>query len=259
MSPYPIPATEVETLVGVKRHETDHYARADSERQVTYVLHSKECLNEGDDLPADDCAFSAAQDLGIVEVASEWEGCEDQPLKVEIDEDGYMVPSYVEIPEERRFAPGTRVKVKRGAIDPGDGHLGGEYVIEAYVTAEDRDHPLPYYMVDSVEGDGLIGGCIPHEALEQTMTAAENAEALKMPEPEDLAKAISSALHSTFGDEISVDESQVLSTIPDPTDRGPGYEGGHPYTHGVEFYGKTEGGRRFGAVVRITALWETDY
>lgn len=257
--PEPIPATEVETLVGIQRHATDHYARSDSKARRTYVLHSKECLSEADDLPAADCVFSAAQDLGIDEVASEWEGCEDQPLKVELDDDGYMVPAYVEIPEERRFAPGTRVKVKRGAIDPGDGHPGGEYVIEAYVDAEQRDHPLPYYMVDSVDADGLLGGCIPHEALEQTMTAAEHTEAMKMPGAEEIASAISSALHSMFsGDEISVYESQVLKTPPDPTDRGPGFEGEHHYTHGVEFYGRTDGGRRFGAVIRLTALWDTD-
>lgn len=247
----PIPASAVVALVGVGRHATEHWGRTDSNEEQVYILHSKECRDAREDLTQ--CEYSIALDEGID--SDDWVEFEDKPVRLEI-RNGTLTPAYEEIPEAERFAPGSRVKVRRKADYPWDGNWGQEYVVEGYATADTRDHPLPYYMLETL--DGMGGNAVPHVSLKQVMGAKEHAEAMKMPEPEDIASAISSALHSMFGDEISVHESQVLKTIPDPTDRGPGFEGGHPYTHGVEFYGQTGGGRRFGAIIRITALWDTD-
>ena len=251
----PIPAEEVETLVGRQRHETLHFARADTKAQRTYVLHSVECLNiEG--LPSPSCAFITAQEQGIDEVSGEWEGCEDQPIQIEIDDDGFMVPTYIEIPENHRFQPGARVRVLSNAIDPGDGHLGAEYIIEGYVTKDQRDYPLPYYMVDDPEGN-MFGGCIPHASLEQVATPEEQAEATKMPEPEDLMRAVSSSLHHMLGDEdIEIFETSLLK---ESSKEGEFPEGEHPFKHGVEFVGKTSGGRRFAGTLRLTSLYPADF
>jgi len=72
-----VPASEIEGIVGAPRHETDHYARAVSDEQRVYVLHSKECLGIFDDLR--DCPFSKALDRGID--PERWSGFEDRPVR----------------------------------------------------------------------------------------------------------------------------------------------------------------------------------
>jgi len=67
---------DIERIVGVPRHETQHYARAVSAEQTVYILHSRECLNSGRDLR--DCPLSLALDNGID--LTEW--VEDQPVPV---------------------------------------------------------------------------------------------------------------------------------------------------------------------------------
>lgn len=67
---------EIEQIVGVQRHHSWHYARAVSEEQTVYILHSEKCRDATPDLR--DCPFSAALDRGI-DVA-EW--VEDQPVRV---------------------------------------------------------------------------------------------------------------------------------------------------------------------------------
>lgn len=67
-----------EAVVGVPRHETDHYARAVTSEQTVYILHSRECLGIFDDLR--DCPFSKALDRGIRN--EDWRRHEDQAVRV---------------------------------------------------------------------------------------------------------------------------------------------------------------------------------
>lgn len=69
-----VPASEIESRVGARRHATEHLARAASAEQTVYILHSQECLDSGNDLRA--CAYSTALDRGID--AAEW--VEDAPV-----------------------------------------------------------------------------------------------------------------------------------------------------------------------------------
>jgi hypothetical protein len=55
--------TEIEMIVGMSRHATEHYARAVSAERTVYVLHSYRCLNGGRDLR--ECPYSLALDEGI--------------------------------------------------------------------------------------------------------------------------------------------------------------------------------------------------
>lgn len=68
----------IEEIVGVKRHPTDHVAKAVSSDQTVYVLHSRECFDAHEDLR--DCEYSKALDLGID--LEEW--VEDEPVFVTI-------------------------------------------------------------------------------------------------------------------------------------------------------------------------------
>lgn len=75
-----VPAEDIERIVGAKRHEADHYARAVSSEQTVYVLHSKWCRDSGIDLR--DCSYSLALDRGIdVQL---WSGFEDAPVVLDI-------------------------------------------------------------------------------------------------------------------------------------------------------------------------------
>jgi hypothetical protein len=58
-----VPSNEIERVVGAKRHEWKHQARAVSAEQTVYILHSQQCLDSGVDLR--DCEFSLALDRGI--------------------------------------------------------------------------------------------------------------------------------------------------------------------------------------------------
>lgn len=54
---------KIENIVGVPRHARAHYARAVSKTKTVYILHSKQCLEEHEDLR--NCPFSLALDKGI--------------------------------------------------------------------------------------------------------------------------------------------------------------------------------------------------
>ncbi len=54
---------QIEQLVGIRRHQTEHFGRADSTEQTVYILHSQECKDSGIDLR--ECPFSIALDQGI--------------------------------------------------------------------------------------------------------------------------------------------------------------------------------------------------
>lgn len=73
-----VPAGDIERIVGVDRHDTLHYARAVSDEQTVYILHSRKCVDSGIDLRK--CRFSLALDNGIR--LAEW--VEDEPCVVEI-------------------------------------------------------------------------------------------------------------------------------------------------------------------------------
>lgn len=83
-----VPAEHIENLVGARRHDTNHYARAASAEQT---VHSKQCRDSGIDLR--DCPFSVALDRGIEHHIpwSGWRRVQDQAVLVEIFR-GYLVP-----------------------------------------------------------------------------------------------------------------------------------------------------------------------
>lgn len=58
-----VPADQIELVVGAPRHEWKHLARAVSDEQTVYILHSHNCLDSGVDLR--ECEFSIALDRGI--------------------------------------------------------------------------------------------------------------------------------------------------------------------------------------------------
>jgi hypothetical protein len=82
-----VPAADIERIVGAARHPTEHLGRAVSTEQTVYILHSQKCRDSGIDLR--DCAFSVALDHGID--MSDWDGWEDQPVTLDIDD--LLVPT----------------------------------------------------------------------------------------------------------------------------------------------------------------------
>mgnify|MGYP003608169642 CR=1 FL=1 len=82
-------AGKIEGIVGAKRHPIQHIARAVSAEQRVYVLHSEQCAASGIDLR--ECAYSVALDEGID--LGEWQGSEDQPVVLAIDDEhGDLIP-----------------------------------------------------------------------------------------------------------------------------------------------------------------------
>lgn len=75
----------VEAIVGVLRDTEQHIARAVSEEQRVYILHSHECVNSGRDLRL--CPYSLALDAGID--PDSW--TQDEPHYVVVDH-GRLVP-----------------------------------------------------------------------------------------------------------------------------------------------------------------------
>jgi hypothetical protein len=58
-----VPAEDIEQIVGVQRHTSEHFGRAVSGEERFYILHSRACRNSGIDLR--ECPFSVALDRGI--------------------------------------------------------------------------------------------------------------------------------------------------------------------------------------------------
>jgi hypothetical protein len=83
-----VPADQIEQVVGTTRHPTRHFARAVSAEQTVYILHSTRCKDSGRDLR--ECLFSLALDTGIRE--DDWNGHEDQPIRVTIDAEQRLIP-----------------------------------------------------------------------------------------------------------------------------------------------------------------------
>lgn len=68
----------IEEIVGAKRDEEQHLARAVSDEEMVYVLHSQKCKDSGVDLR--ECEYSLALDEGI-DLAT-WSGFQDRPVAV---------------------------------------------------------------------------------------------------------------------------------------------------------------------------------
>lgn len=83
-----VPPHEIEEKVGVPRHSTEHYGRAVSAEQTTYILHSQECLDSGIDLR--ECPFSQALDNPGIQLDI-WYGAEDKAVRLAINH-GELIP-----------------------------------------------------------------------------------------------------------------------------------------------------------------------
>jgi hypothetical protein len=93
-----VPAQDIERIVGVQRHSTEHWGRAVSAEQRVYILHSQECLDDPD-WGLQDCLFSLALDQGID--LADW--VEDVPVRLDIKSDArrdWLIPSTSQKPEE---------------------------------------------------------------------------------------------------------------------------------------------------------------
>ncbi|WP_402465741.1 hypothetical protein [Isoptericola aurantiacus] len=86
---------DIEAIVGVKRHPTDHYGRAVSAEEQVYVLHSAACKVSTPDLR--DCPYSIALDRGITANGTwnSWRRLLDRPVVLHIRYDGTLVPDLV--------------------------------------------------------------------------------------------------------------------------------------------------------------------
>lgn len=83
-----VPAEQIEQIVGCPRHPRLHLARAVSDEQTVYILHSQLCLGIHHDLR--NCLYSRALDRGIaLEV---WSGFQDKPVVVWIADAGKLEP-----------------------------------------------------------------------------------------------------------------------------------------------------------------------
>lgn len=89
-----VPASEIEQIVGHRRHATDHLGRAITDQQTVYILHSVLCRDSGIDLR--ECGYSKALDNGIA--LNRWENFLDRPgVKLAV-EHGRLVPDAVRRP-----------------------------------------------------------------------------------------------------------------------------------------------------------------
>lgn len=79
--------TEIERIVGAKRHATWHLACAISAEETVYILHSQTCKDSGIDLR--ECLFSVALDDGID--LDDWRDREDRTVAVTIRR-GRLIP-----------------------------------------------------------------------------------------------------------------------------------------------------------------------
>lgn len=78
---------EIEGIVGVSRDPVLHYARAISEEEMVYILHSQVCFDSGRDLR--DCPASLALSRGID--LETWADYTDIPVPVVVA-GGRLVP-----------------------------------------------------------------------------------------------------------------------------------------------------------------------
>lgn len=82
-----VPHTEIEDIVGVKRHPTEHWGRGVLAENRFYILHSAECFLGSEDLT--ECPYSRAMDLGILPI--DFIALEESPVRLAIG-DGQLIP-----------------------------------------------------------------------------------------------------------------------------------------------------------------------
>lgn len=82
---------KIESLVGVPRHQFEHWGRFNTEEHTLYLMHSRDCTAVTTDLRT--CSYSLAMDKWIDDETLDrfWEGCLDHPVRV-IIYDGRLVP-----------------------------------------------------------------------------------------------------------------------------------------------------------------------
>jgi len=86
-----VPAADIETVVGIERHLTLHYARVNTAWRITYVLHSHACWDAP--TPLLECEFSIALEQPIDEL--EWAAYLDRPVAVSVDSaTGQLYPTW---------------------------------------------------------------------------------------------------------------------------------------------------------------------
>lgn len=83
---------EIEAIVGLARHDTEHYGRAVSAEQRVYILHPRQCRDAVPDLR--DCPYSDALDWGIdaAGVWPLWAARQDVPVRLVVTPDGLLAP-----------------------------------------------------------------------------------------------------------------------------------------------------------------------
>lgn len=87
--------SEIERLVGVTRHATEHYGRAVSAEEQVYVLHSQQCKDTREDLRT--CPYSIALDRGITSPLpwTGWRRTQDRPVHLTLYR-GWLLPDFAE-------------------------------------------------------------------------------------------------------------------------------------------------------------------
>ncbi|GAA2180924.1 hypothetical protein GCM10009785_13700 [Brooklawnia cerclae] len=95
--------SQIEQIVGAKRHPTDHWGRAVSADQTVYILHSQACLDSGIDLR--ECPYSQALDRGIEDLGpwTRWRMTQGQPVRLAFSR-GYLVPAPISVSYRGRGA-----------------------------------------------------------------------------------------------------------------------------------------------------------
>lgn len=98
-----VPAEDIEQIVGVERHPTEHYGRAVSAEETVYILHSQDCFDRGIDLRK--CSYSVALDRGIEHPLpwTGWRRVQDKPTRLSIQR-GFLMPDFADYKEGRDAA-----------------------------------------------------------------------------------------------------------------------------------------------------------
>lgn len=85
-----VPESQIEAIVGVKRQQSNHIARAVSAEQTVYILHPYHCAARLTFRPLTECRYSLALDKGIdLDVWADWQ---DRPVVVIGDATGRLRP-----------------------------------------------------------------------------------------------------------------------------------------------------------------------
>lgn len=119
-------------------------------------------------------------------------------------------------------------------------HAQTRLTIEQFFEAGDPEQneiPVDFYEAIDEHGCTVV---VPADAVEQVYSAAE-AAARAMPDPEQIAEAVQSAVTSLF---VHSDRFDVEETVRSGRE--------------VEAYGRTDEGLTFGFRVTVSAPWRTD-